>query len=523
MRGVGDREVVRVRPFVRVAANLSLSAVGTLRQHPAVQSAEDARAVRRSRQSPREDAAGAEPDAEVSFVTRDLAAVLPRAKIAAVVPIDEVLARVREAANWTGGNAAPAQPAADAAGSIRSPTPPNGTSPIPTPASRRASCRRTSRCCRRPPPGHRRQRLERAHRHASRRATRRVDPARARRHRPRRSRRSRPRSAARPRRRPQGRPEAARPARAATGGKRLQPVRVIIASDTSIEAVVALSDLGKYVAVDVRSVNTGRRRQRRRRGRRQGRAALPEHLRDRAAQPDSAPGDRRPDPDLLLRRRFPAQGAARRFVRVLYAGEDENSSDGKSDVLFASLTVGGETKKFYRFQTTDDSIVDYYDETGKSAKKFLVRKPVADGIMRSGFGSRNHPILGYMKMHTGVDWAAPDGHADLRLRQRHHREGRLGRRLRQIHPHPPRQRLRDRLRPHDRVRARHGAGQARAPGPGDRLSSARPACRPAPTCTTKSWSTAASSIRCGSSCRAAACSTGRCSPASSRSASGSTA
>ena len=43
--------------------------------------------------------------------------------------------------------------------------------------------------------------------------------------------------------------------------------------------------------------------------------------------------------------------------------------------MFAALTTGGETKKYYRFQTTDDSIVDYYDETGKSAKKFLVRKP----------------------------------------------------------------------------------------------------------------------------------------------------
>jgi len=95
---------------------------------------------------------------------------------------------------------------------------------------------------------------------------------------------------------------------------------------------------------------------------------------------------------------------------VLYAGEDESpNAESKNEVLFAALTVGGETKKFYRYQSPDDNVVDYYDESGKSAKKFLVRKPVAEGIMRSGFGMRNHPVLGFTRAHTGVDWAAPMG------------------------------------------------------------------------------------------------------------------
>ena len=95
---------------------------------------------------------------------------------------------------------------------------------------------------------------------------------------------------------------------------------------------------------------------------------------------------------------------------VFYAGEDESPAPtSKNDVLYAALTVGGETKRYYRFQTPDDAVVDFYDETGKSAKKFLVRKPVNTAVMRSGFGSRRHPVLGYTRMHTGVDWSTPYG------------------------------------------------------------------------------------------------------------------
>ena len=88
---------------------------------------------------------------------------------------------------------------------------------------------------------------------------------------------------------------------------------------------------------------------------------------------------------------------------VFYAADEEGCSE-RLDILFAALTVGGETRRVYRYQG-EDGTVDYFDEQGRSLKKFLLRKPIADAVLRSGFGYRRHPILGYAKMHTGVDWA----------------------------------------------------------------------------------------------------------------------
>ncbi|WP_083656662.1 M23 family metallopeptidase [Mongoliimonas terrestris] len=97
-------------------------------------------------------------------------------------------------------------------------------------------------------------------------------------------------------------------------------------------------------------------------------------------------------------------------IEVVYSlDEDESETRDASEIVFTAITIDGKTRRYYRYKAPDDGSIDYYDEAGKSAKKFLLRKPVSGGTFRSGFGSRRHPLLGYVKRHTGVDWAAPRG------------------------------------------------------------------------------------------------------------------
>lgn len=90
---------------------------------------------------------------------------------------------------------------------------------------------------------------------------------------------------------------------------------------------------------------------------------------------------------------------------MFFDGGDEGEL---GELLYTSMTIDGAIRKFYRFRTPDD-VVDYYDEQGNSAKKFLMRNPVKGGRYTSGFGDRRHPLLRKIRMHTGVDWAAPSG------------------------------------------------------------------------------------------------------------------
>jgi murein DD-endopeptidase MepM/ murein hydrolase activator NlpD len=196
----------------------------------------------------------------------------------------------------------------------------------------------------------------------------------------------------------------------APAGARLQPVRVIVVSG-STESIVALSDTGGYVAVadapeiaqegeEVAVAETGR----------EGDLSLYQSFYGTAL----AKGVPKPVIDELVKvfgydADFQRKVGGGDSFEVLYNSDDAGQIDGPAEVMFCSLTAGGETRRYYRYQSPDDGAVDYYDEEGRSARKFLTRKPVAQAVMRSGFGLRRHPVLGYSKMHTGVDWAAPRG------------------------------------------------------------------------------------------------------------------
>ncbi len=88
--------------------------------------------------------------------------------------------------------------------------------------------------------------------------------------------------------------------------------------------------------------------------------------------------------------------------------QDEGGAEKPGELLFAQVNIGGETHGYYRFRTPD-GVVDYYDEKGSNAKKFLMRTPVRAARLTSGFGYRRHPLLKTLKLHSGVDWAGPVG------------------------------------------------------------------------------------------------------------------
>ena len=96
--------------------------------------------------------------------------------------------------------------------------------------------------------------------------------------------------------------------------------------------------------------------------------------------------------------------------QIIY--EEFQNEKGKvvdaGNIIFANLNLQNTNLQLYKFEYEKNK-VDYFDENGKSVRKTLMKTPINGARLSSSYGNRKHPILGYTKLHTGTDFAAPKG------------------------------------------------------------------------------------------------------------------
>jgi murein DD-endopeptidase MepM/ murein hydrolase activator NlpD len=96
-----------------------------------------------------------------------------------------------------------------------------------------------------------------------------------------------------------------------------------------------------------------------------------------------------------------------RFDMVLAHARAATGEVESGRLLYASLQHGGAQLQLMRWAYQGGE--QWFDRSGAGARASGFTMPVAGGRITSGFGMRFHPILGFSRMHQGVDLAAPYG------------------------------------------------------------------------------------------------------------------
>lgn len=96
-----------------------------------------------------------------------------------------------------------------------------------------------------------------------------------------------------------------------------------------------------------------------------------------------------------------------RFSVVVDQTWKNGQLDDTGPVLAATFTIDGKLKSAFRH--VRDGKPEYFTSDGRSLRRPFIRMPIPYARLSSGFGTRRHPVLGRMRMHKGVDYAARTG------------------------------------------------------------------------------------------------------------------